>query len=235
MVPGTKFEVVESKCQAYLKGTTGFVAYAQGTDIDFPSVMVYRTVVTRRGRTGSRRLERTDLASPVGFLTGDSTNCDIAPPPEMSRFCRIELLEGMNLETCPKIDFAGWAAARALFYSKLKSRRKAGGMLNGIDEFGIVDWLLRENRFDFSPETRRQTIAGLNKLSAVCAMAEKNYLIAAENAACLAEDTLVGYCEDYDAEAKCEISLKAGAGVPKFFAAENRANNGRWKLNAAPF
>ena len=66
--PGIMFQVIKpTKDSIFGIGTTGFIGYVKGQDQDFPNVVFYEVIRTRRGKSGKARLESGEISTPIFF------------------------------------------------------------------------------------------------------------------------------------------------------------------------
>ena len=122
---GTKFIVSEdTKDTIFGPGTTGFISYINGADRDYPNVIHYRAVITKRGKAGKERLEIGDLSTPVFDLEKEKV-VDSLPDQKRKAYVHIEPVNiGPSVANLDTIDFIGWAAANTLYINKLSTKSK---------------------------------------------------------------------------------------------------------------
>lgn len=125
--PGIMFKVIRpTKDSVFGTGTTGFIGYVKGQDQDFPNVIFYKVIITRRGKSGKARLEPGEISVPI-FLPKCKNLETILPKIDRKHFVFIDT----NLNLMPKEifefdnhSFLGWAAAWGCFLSKLHTMVK---------------------------------------------------------------------------------------------------------------
>jgi hypothetical protein len=123
--PGSKFIVTnETKDNAYGPGTTGFISYILGQDVDYPNVFTFASTIIRRGKGGKERIDVVELSTPVFNLDSKKLH-DSMPDKERKNYVHIEpkLLPSNVIDLSrteeSKLEYLGWANAYASYVEKL--------------------------------------------------------------------------------------------------------------------
>jgi hypothetical protein len=123
---GTKFIVTdETKDSTFGPGTTGFIAYVKGHDQDYSNVIYLNTVILKRGKTGKRRIDNSELSTPI-FDFKDDNLTKVMPDEKRRYYVHIEPVlpcEG-TIQDMSNMDFLGWAHAQAMYIHKLSTKAK---------------------------------------------------------------------------------------------------------------
>ena len=123
---GTKFVVTDdTKDSTFGPGTTGFISYIKGYDQDYSNVVYLNTVIVKRGKGGKKRIDNSDLTTPI-FDLNDENFLKIMPEEKRRYYVHIELAPSHEraVQNMPEIDFLGWANAQARYIQKLSTRAK---------------------------------------------------------------------------------------------------------------
>lgn len=125
--PGIMFKVIKpTKDSVFGIGTTGFIGYVKGQDQDFPNVIFYKIIITRRGKSGKTRLEPGEISVPI-FLPKCKNLETILPKVDRKYFVFIDTNQDLMPRNVFELDnhsFLGWASAWGCFLSKLHTRVK---------------------------------------------------------------------------------------------------------------
>jgi hypothetical protein len=143
---GTKFVVMEeTKDSTFGPGTTGFISFVKGYDQDFSNVVYLNTVVIRRGKSGKKRIDNSELSTPI-FDFKDENLAKVMPEEKRRYYVHIEpvLPYEDTVQNMSDIDFLGWAHAQTRYVYKLSTRAKhisvwpedSGNFLNKILNLG---------------------------------------------------------------------------------------------------
>jgi len=121
---GTKFVVTKDSIDGtFGPGTTGFVSYVKGRDRDYPNVVFLRVVITKRGKNGKERFDRSEISTPI-FDFKSKHLSEVLPDERRRYYVHIEPDGVMpnNILKLSDIDYLGWANAYARYIYKLNSR-----------------------------------------------------------------------------------------------------------------
>ncbi len=121
---GTKFIVTENtKDSTFGPGTTGFMSYVKGHDQDYPNVVYLQTVILKRGKNGKKRLDKSELSTPV-FDINDENMAKVMPEEKRRYYVHIEPVIPFEKDVMNMInmDFIGWAHCQAIYINKLSRR-----------------------------------------------------------------------------------------------------------------
>ena len=125
--PGTMFKVVKpTKDGVFGIGTTGFIGYVKGQDQDFPNVVFYKVIITRRGKGGKTRLESGEISIPI-FVPKCKNLETVLPKIDRKHFVFINTNSNLMPKTILELDnhsFLGWASAWGCFLNKLHTMVK---------------------------------------------------------------------------------------------------------------
>ena len=123
--PGIMFQVIKpTKDNIFGPGTTGFITYVKGQDQDFPNVVFYKVIITRRGKGGKMRLESDEISIPI-FLPKCRNLKSILPKIDRKHFVFIDVslsLMPKNILEFDNHSFLGWALSWGCFLDKLHTR-----------------------------------------------------------------------------------------------------------------
>ncbi len=123
---GTKFVVTDdTKDSTFGPGTTGFVSYVKGHDQDYSNVVYLNAVVLKRGKTGKKRLDNSELSTPI-FDIKDGDISKVMPEEKRRYYVHIEPILPCEdtIQNMSEIDFLGWAHAQTMYIHKLSTRAK---------------------------------------------------------------------------------------------------------------
>lgn len=125
--PGTMFQVIKpTKDGIFGIGTTGFIGYVKGQDRDFPNVVFYEVIITRRGKSGKARLEPEEISTPIFFPRYKNLET-VFPEIDRKRFIFINTNTNLVPKSILKYSnhqFLGWASSWGYFLSKLNTTVK---------------------------------------------------------------------------------------------------------------
>lgn len=139
---GTKFIVTDdTKDSTFGPGTVGFVSYVKGHDQDYSNVVYINAAVIRRGKTGKKRIDFSEMSTPI-FDFKDENLTKVMPEEKRRYYVHIEpvLPYEDRIQKMSDIDFLGWAHSQARYVQKLSTRAKhvavwpsdSGSILNRI-------------------------------------------------------------------------------------------------------
>ena len=158
---GTKFIVSERSTDGAIgPGTTGVVSNIIGVDSDHKNVAFLTAVITRRGKTGKRRIEFKDISTPI-FDFGNDCYSKYLPDEKRKQYVHIEsdTQYAVSVLNMSDMDFLSWALAKITLYNKIVTTANQYG--NNWPESGdnIINLMYSSvKRFNDSPE---QTLADL--------------------------------------------------------------------------
>lgn len=122
--PGIMFQVIKpTKDSIFGIGTTGFVGYVKGQDQNFPNVVFYEVIITRRGKNGKARLESEEISAPIFFPKYKNLET-VFPKIDRKHFIFINTNINLMPENILEFDnyqFLGWASSWGCFLSKLNT------------------------------------------------------------------------------------------------------------------
>jgi hypothetical protein len=139
---GTKFIVTDdTKDSTFGPGTIGFVSYIKGPDQDYPNVVYINAAIIRRGKTGKRRIDFSEMSTPAFDFKDDNLG-KVMPEEKRRYYVHIEpvLPYEDRVQKMSDIDFLGWAHSQARYVQKLSTKAKhvavwpseSGSLLNRI-------------------------------------------------------------------------------------------------------
>lgn len=123
---GTKFIVTDdTKDSTFGPGTVGFVSYVKGHDQDYPNVAYFNAAIIRRGKTGKKRIDFSEMSTPI-FDFKDDNLVKVMPEEKRRYYVHIEpvLPYEDRVQRMSDIDFLGWAHSQARYVQKLSTRAK---------------------------------------------------------------------------------------------------------------
>lgn len=146
--PGTKFIVTENtKDNTFGPGTTGFISYVKGHDQDYSNVVYLQTVILKRGKNGKKRLDNSELSTPV-FDIEDENLVKVMPEEKRRYYVHIEpvIYCEKDVLNMTDMDFIGWSHCQSMYVNKL-SRRSS--LMNSWPEDGnhYLNKILNINEF----------------------------------------------------------------------------------------
>ena len=122
---GSKFVVTDSTTDSvYGPGTTGFICFVEGRDIDFRNIVYFRAVITRRGKGGKDRIEYGNISTPIFDINHDNMK-KIMPGDDRRFFVHIEpATVPTNIRDLDQLDYSAWVVANCCFLKRLDTRSK---------------------------------------------------------------------------------------------------------------
>jgi hypothetical protein len=122
--PGIMFRVIKpTKDNVFGIGTTGFIGYVKGQDQDFPNVVFYEVIITRRGKSGKARLDPGEISTPIFFPKYKNLET-VFPEIDRKHFIFIDTSTDLISKDILEFDnhqFLGWATSWGYFLNKLNT------------------------------------------------------------------------------------------------------------------
>jgi len=122
--PGEKFIITDKSTDGrFLPGSTGFISFVKGVDQQFPNVVHFLVVMTKKGKSGKERIEVVDMSAPIFELSLPEEELTM-PGIDRRYFTRMEHVVNSvdNVHKMATYDFMGWILSRVKFIHKLNSK-----------------------------------------------------------------------------------------------------------------
>lgn len=183
---GTKFVVTDdTKDSTFGPGTTGFVSYVKGHDQDYSNVIYLHAVVLKRGKTGKRRLDNSELSTPIFDLKDENIH-KVMPEEKRRYYVHIEPILPCEdtIQNMSDIDFLGWAHSQTMYIHKLSTRAKhisswPGDLDHFLNRILTINEYYSEDLGDelFNPAFREKFAKSIRMLESTLVKCALSYMI----------------------------------------------------------